>query len=406
MNRILIYAPMVGRGGVHRVVQKLMQGFATYANPDEFQFDVLGQALDEHHLPIEWPEGWNFEQIYPARLFPKHPRLFQWLHANVETFYAHLWGKLNSKHYDLIYCPSPWWTVRTKKFELPMPFVTSIPDFAFDHIEMGQIALHFRNAARLLADRIDYVVFSSDFQRDHGRNCYGINRASTIQHSADFVVDHFDATPEAATRVAAKFKLPPRYILAFHPMGHKGIDTILKAMAYLPPDLPLVVAGIGTDALLADEPPDESIARSQEFIKWGGLKPGRNLFVLGRVPDADVAGLYAGAACALAPSTSEGDLSCTIFEAMMAGTPLIYSNLPVFIDRLGDGDCYGLCTPINNPIALARCIADVFEHPEAAQARAGRAAEWAAGRTLKDVTEEYLDVFRFELGYVAGKGGA
>jgi glycosyltransferase involved in cell wall biosynthesis len=402
VNRILIYAPMVGRGGVHRVVQKLMNGFATYANPDEFQFDVLGQRLDEHHHRIEWPEAWDFEQIYPQGVFPQHPRLFQWLYSNAETFYSHLWGKLHSRHYDLVYCPSPWWTLRVEKFALPVPFVTSVADFAFDHINMGQIALHFRAAARLIPDCVDHAIYASDFQQAHGRRCYNIQNASTIPYSAEFVADHFTASPQEGARVADKYDLPPRYVLAFHPMGHKGIDTILKAMAFLPDDMPLVVAGIGTGALLTKEVDNEETAESQRLIQWSGRKPGRNLFVLGRVPDEDIAGLYAWAACALAPSTSEGDLSCTIYEAIAARTPLIYSDFPVFVERLGKGDTYGLCSPMGNPAALAKCIAEVYEYPDQAWKRAERAAEWAAGRTLRDVTEDYLDSFRFQLGYVKG----
>lgn len=408
MNRVLIFAPMVGRGGVHRVVQRLSHGFAAYADPDEWHFTVLGQQYDEYHNPITWPADWPFIQVRPSAMFPAHPRQFQWLYSQRQTFYDHL--EEFAPLFDLIYCPSAWWTMRVNHFCLPVPFVTSVPDFAFDFINMGELLnLNFRRVSRLIAEQTDFTVFSSHFQRLHGERNYGFKRTATIPHSADFIADHFNASPAETERVRARYKLPKSYVLAFHPMQHKGVKTVLRAIAWarrLNLDVPpLVLAGLHTDQVLDDEVEDQHIDQVRNMIAGLHLLHGVDFYALGRIPEADIGGLYAGAKCAVAASESEGDLSGTIFEAFMASTPLIYSDLPVFTERLGLGKQYGLCFPVNDYEALAQRIIEVCESPAAAAERAVRALEWTKQRSVRDVVAEYLDVFRFELGYVKGAGG-
>lgn len=300
--------------------------------------------------------------------------------------------------YDLIYCPSAWWTIRVKEWSLPVPFVTSLPDFAFDMIDIGPMHYHFRNAALRIAERADFTVFSSDFQRKHGETYYGFRKTRTIHHSADFVADNFTPTWDEAVRVRQKYGLPERYVLAFHPMYHKGIDTILEAYnlpgAALPP---LVAAGIDTQHLAAEMAVDAPTETLHNRLQSLATERDVKIMALGRVPEEDIAGLYVGATCAIAASSSEGDLSGTVFEAFMATCPLVYSDLEVFTEQLGT-DVYGWQFPVGDAVGLKNAILRVMEQPETAKARALEAFGFANRRRASDVAGEYLDVFKEVLG--------
>lgn len=389
MKKVLIYTPTVGRGGVKRVVEKLSQSLAKVANPQDWAFDVLGQTYDEIGGMVEYPKSWAFTQLEPGEKIPAHPHQFEYLYQHREVFYAHL--KKVSANYDLIYNFSPWWTMRSKEWDLPVPFVTTVPDFAFDMIDMGLLSFNFRHVAKMIAQRASFVTFPSNFQREWGEKYYGFKQTRTIHHSADFVADNFDATAEEAERVREKYGLPKQYSLAFHPMYHKGVLTVLQAWSEYPLEN-LVVAGIGTEHILSDKPVDNHIDLVRTALKTTGHEPGKTFFALGRIPEEDIAGLYVGATCAICMSESDGDLSGSIFEAMMASCPLICSDLPVFTERLTGKHC--LFAPVKDAKTLAERINQIINDPESARQRALEAFGYANSRTAADVANEYLQIFR------------
>lgn len=397
MNKILIYACTVGRGGVHRVVHTLCNTLAKVADPAEWQFAVLGQGYDEIGIKVDWPADWPFEQIEPlaaGQKPPAHPKQFEWAYQQQETFVAHLKRKLAAEQYDMVFCMSPWWTFRVQDLSLPVPLVTQVPDFAFDHIDVGSMAYYFRNVAKEIAQRADFTVFASDFQRKWGEQYYNFTKTRTVHYSADFIADNFNPTGEEAARVKAKYGLPDQYVLAFHPMYHKGITTILDAYDLDGEPLPpLVLGGIGTGHLNDDTPADDHIWDIRARIKAHVITKKDRIWALGYVPEPDIAGLYAGAMCALAASSSEGDLSGTIFEAIMAQCPIVYSDIDVFTEQL-QRDKYGWCFPVGDGEGLRDTIIRVAEQPGQAALRTQEAAKWAKGRTVKDVACDYLDVFR------------
>lgn len=395
--KILVYAPTVGRGGVHRVVETLMDGFNRVSGVNT-RFDVLGQTYDEIGLKIEWPEAWDFEQLDPGPTIPKHPEQFQWLYSQQETFVAHLARR--APDYDLVFCPSPWWTMRVKEWpmqKLGVPFVTVVADFAFDHIEMGLLAYNFRHVAKLIAQQADFTVFLSDWQRKWGEDHYNFKHTATIHHSADFVAKDFVPTGDEAVRVGQKYGLPARYILAFHPMHHKGILDVLPAFKIARGESsavpPLVVAGINTEHLFSEESIDSHIDEVRVLLKDIGAVQNDNVFALGRIPGEDIAGLYVGAEASVVASHSDGTLSGAIFESMAASTPLIFSNLPVFTEELGTDNRYGLMFPVGDIPALAKAIVKVCEGRPSAHMRAMEAFGFTNKRSHLDVAREYLTVF-------------
>lgn len=404
-KRVLLYAPTVGRGGVRRVVETLTAAWATLTAKGgewDYDFEVLGQTFDEIGNLLHWPEQWPFTQLEPGADIPPHPHQFNWLMKHQDNFVRHLKRVVETGRYDLVFCPSPWWTMRpqTEVFELPVPFVTVVADFAFDHINMGGMSANFRYVARQVAEKADLTIFPSYYQRRWGEKHYGFQQTRTIEHSADFVANDFQATFEEGQRVREKYGLPERYILAMHCMYHKDPVTILKAHSFLKDAPPLVMAGVGTQYLANEgKAPDGHIEQVRQAVIDTGHAVGQNLFIPGFVPDEDIAGLYMNAAVAVSASLSEGDLSGMCFEAMLASAPLVVSDLEVFTDRLGTDGQYALVFSRGVSSELAARISEVLEKPEEARQRATAAFGYANQRTALDVATAYLEAFEHVLNH-------
>jgi glycosyltransferase involved in cell wall biosynthesis len=104
---------------------------------------------------------------------------------------------------------------------------------------------------------------------------------------------------------------------------------------------------------------------------------GGRVRALGRVDDATLAGLYAGATALCFPSLAEG-FGLPVLEAMRAGTPVIASDLDVLREVAGDAAVYVAASDVRAwSAALERVVDD--QDLRAKLARAGIAA--SEGRT-------------------------
>jgi glycosyltransferase involved in cell wall biosynthesis len=83
------------------------------------------------------------------------------------------------------------------------------------------------------------------------------------------------------------------------------------------------LAGEGVDVVWAGGP-------AETAVPWGG-----SVRALGHVPDADLPGLYTGAAVFLLPSSYEG-FGIPCLEAMAAGTPVVAADLSALPETCGD----------------------------------------------------------------------
>lgn len=395
--KILCFFPTVGRGGVRLVCETLTRKFAELAEQKNIEFTILGQTYDENDVKINYPKSWKLIQLDPMAHLPRHPYQFQFLRDNYKTFLNHLVRVQDQ--YDLIFTLSPWWIMYADYWPVTKPFVTVIPDFAFDFIEMGTLARHFRQASLLIAQRATATIFPAEFTRQHGINRYKFdkNKTKTIPHSIDFVAKDYYPTIEEADRVRYKYSLPKEYILAFHCFGHKSPETILraqlKARSTSPNVPPLVIAGIETERYLTNNS-DEHAQGIREIIRQIKANIGTDLFILGEVPDEDVAGLFKGASAAIFASKSEGDISGGMLNAIAAKTPLLYADLPVFHSRLGTEQQYGLTFPIENDYRAGLALCDICDHPKEAKTRAQAVYDLLEGYTVIDVANAYLKVFR------------
>ncbi len=156
-------------------------------------------------------------------------------------------------------------------------------------------------------------------------------------------------------------ELPERYLLSLATLEpRKGLDVLLEALAQPDaPDLPLLVVGPAG---------------------WGGVDVGEQaarlglasrVRALGRLPDAQLAGVLAGATALVMPSRAEG-FGLPVLEAMAAGVPAVTSDDPALVEVGGGATAVA---PREDPAALARVLAEVAgdDARRAAMAQAGRA---------------------------------
>jgi glycosyltransferase involved in cell wall biosynthesis len=131
--------------------------------------------------------------------------------------------------------------------------------------------------------------------------------------------------PRPAEAVAAfrgQRRLPRDYVLTLGSnKPHKNLPRLVRAYAALPADAPpLVIAG-----------PED--ARYSETRAAASPLGGRVLF-LGRVPEAQLPLLYAGATIFVQPSLMEG-FGLPVVEAMACGTPVVCSEAPGLVEAAG-----------------------------------------------------------------------
>jgi glycosyltransferase involved in cell wall biosynthesis len=139
-------------------------------------------------------------------------------------------------------------------------------------------------------------------------------------------------------------------------------------------------------------------ARGVDLVAAGGGRPQfraedevPGLRHLGRVDDAELPGLYAGAAAFVLPSRYEG-YGLPVLEAMACGTPVVAARAGALPEAAGDAARYA---DPDDPEAFADALEATLDDPEPQRA-AGLAR--AAGRTW-DATARAVDaVLRRELG--------
>lgn len=381
--KCLIYCPTVGRGGVRRVLEALCAEFSKLPG---WEFGILGQTYDEIGEKISYPAHWHFQQIRPVDRLPLHPHLFQFIIEKRRDFFAHL--KEVAPNYDVIFCVSPWWAFDGDE-KLDTPIVSFVPDFAFDHIDMGKfLSNFFRSVSPLIAHHSAHTIFPSDFQRKHGERNYGF-KGSTIYFSTDIAAQPFRATTLSQD-------VPAEYVLAFHCYGHKGAEIIIRAqeLARMKSGLvpPLVLAGLQTGLYLNTPPENAHVRMIQNTIRDCQGQIGRDVFILGQVPDEDISLLHANATVAVTATRSEGAPNGTMLEAIRTETPIICTALDVFTEQLSSQEVGFF--PVDDYKALADRLVEICEDRAGAAVRASKLRERFAGYTMRDVAQKYLEVFK------------
>jgi glycosyltransferase involved in cell wall biosynthesis len=125
---------------------------------------------------------------------------------------------------------------------------------------------------------------------------------------------------DAAARLEA-LGLHGPYVLAVGTLEpRKGLDRLIRAMASVPGDTPLVIAG----------PEGWGGVNVAQMAADAGLADGR-VRALGFLPDADLAAVIDRATVFVYPSLAEG-FGLPVLEAMHLGTPVIHTDVPALIE--------------------------------------------------------------------------
>ena len=234
------------------------------------------------------------------------------------------------------------------------------------------------------------------------RDYQGIARAAHVVVPSEAtrrdVLRHLRVPAERVTVVPeavdhTRFRpVPPRpvpwpYVLSVgsdHP--RKNLDAVLRAFALLkarPEHVALRLVKVG-------EPGDGEAPfgeRTQRLLRELGLE--REVVLTGRVPDADLPSWYAGAACLLMPSWTEG-FGLPPLEAMACGTPPVVSSAGALPEVVGDA---GIVVAPDDVAALATAADRLLCDDVLRAALRRRGLLRAAGFTWERVARETLAVY-------------
>lgn len=199
-------------------------------------------------------------------------------------------------------------------------------------------------------------------------------RVVTVANGAD--QDEFAEVAPAAR--------PRPYVLGAGGLApRKAFDVLVDAFPRVTAAYDLVIAGDGAErAALASRAADRGIASRTDF--------------LGHVDRAMVASLLRGAAAVAIPSRFEGH-PLIVLEAMLAGAPIVASDIPGLPDELRHGET-GLRVPPDDAAALGDALRFLTDDRDRARAL-GRAAREAARRfpSWADVATRVLAEYRAAL---------
>jgi glycosyltransferase involved in cell wall biosynthesis len=229
----------------------------------------------------------------------------------------------------------------------------------------------FRFVERGLSRLTDRIVTITDALHRFTVEQVGVSpdKVETIHYGLDDVPDAWglnppDDVPDGARVLLAVARLTDQ----------KGIDIAIRALAELPDDTVLVVLGEGPEraALLR-------LARE--------LGVDTRVFLLGRVPD--VAAWLGRATVLVHPARWEG-FGLGVLEAMLAGLPVVATNVSALPELVVDGET-GVLVPPDDVPALVRAIEQALEHPEFGAAGVRRARTDFSVARMADRTAALYD---------------
>ena len=234
-----------------------------------------------------------------------------------------------------------------------------------------------------LARRADAIIAVSEATRRDVIDLLRVppERVTVIPEAVDS-----EFAPPSATegrRVAATFGVPGRYVLyvgQFDP--RKNMDGLLAAFARAAVshgDLRLVIAG--------------DLGKLSAFLTHALERtraPRERIVVTGRVDDATLAALYAGAECLLHAALLEG-FGLTPLESLAAGTPVVGYRAGAVEEVVGDA---GLLVDAEEPNALGEALVTYLADPGLQRELRARTRPRAARFSWDRAAADTLDVYR------------
>jgi glycosyltransferase involved in cell wall biosynthesis len=214
-------------------------------------------------------------------------------------------------------------------------------------------------------------------------------RILTVSEAAKRDLQAALGVPEPLIRVTHN-GVGPAFFEARAPEGPR--QRYLLAVGTLEPrkNLPLLLEAFGMLRLQGHDLQLALVGRQgwADSLPLGALAPYVRL--TGSIPDAELAEMYAGAACFVLPSLYEG-FGLGLAEAMAAGTPAVVSDIPA-LRELG-GDAVRYASP-HDAGAFARAIAAALDGSEESRSLAARARERVRRFSWDACAEATLETYR------------
>jgi glycosyltransferase involved in cell wall biosynthesis len=220
---------------------------------------------------------------------------------------------------DVFWAPAP----APLALSRDVPFVLTLHDFSWElrpsDFTRYERCWHHISHPRALAARAARIAADSGQTRAQAIERWGLDPERVV------VVPPVIRRPDGRLAdghsevVRRRFSLPARYFLAVGALEPRKASEILAHAFHR-----ARAAGLDADLAIVGN------GRLEEGLSGPGVH------LLGRVTDAELDGLYAGALALVMPSRLEG-FGLPPLEAALRGTASILSDLPVFADTLGDG---------------------------------------------------------------------
>jgi D-inositol-3-phosphate glycosyltransferase len=248
----------------------------------------------------------------------------------------------------------------------------------------SKVVLHSHGEDFYLSDKlfvraIDQIVSCSQFNADYTGQRY--NKTPTVVYNG-FDKNHFrPQSPDLALRDSLVPRDHKVLLCVARLIPWKGIDDIIAAVAYLPANTTLLVAGTGHYRPTLEK-------KAQEL----GLS--ERVRFLGDIPNRELPRYFALADLVVAASHASETFGMVLCEAMGCARPIVATRFGGFPEVVEDG-VTGLLVPPRDPVGLAAAIAQLLADPERA-ARFGAAGRERVLRlfTWEAVTDRVEAVYR------------
>ncbi len=219
-----------------------------------------------------------------------------------------------------------------------------------DHFERR--AGIFKPAFKRIFGSADYIQTISNFLSDWAESMGARCPIVVVPNAVD--VQHFSEKADEASLVALKKTLGKKdgdiFLITTSRLTLKnGIEDIIDALTYLPPNVKLLILGIG------------ELERSLK-AKTSKLLLGERVNFLGYVPHSKMPSYLHVSDIFIRPSLTEG-LGNSFLEAMASGIPVIATPVGGIPDFLVDGET-GLFCDVRNPKSITQKVEKLIKDRE------------------------------------------